>query len=144
MEMRTVVKAESVESDNVVIVVSKRKPRKVIACANCRMLGFRCICTKEERIPVYDGSTKASRKEERQKARLLQGLPTRPLPPNPTEARPGSLTKIAVMEERERQGFQLHHPLDYRLPTETLACSELARTWVAEVLGELDSEFRGR
>ena len=101
-------------SDNV-IVVTQRKPRKAIACGTCRMMGFRCICTKAERVPLdANGTTKADRKQARkelqQKERLFQGLPSRPLPPTPTNAMPGSEEKLRIMEERERGGFLLHHP----------------------------------
>jgi len=36
------------------------------------------------------------------------------LPPNPTQARPGSPEKIAVMIERLEAGFALHHPGDLK------------------------------
>jgi hypothetical protein len=35
-----------------------------------------------------------------------------PLPPFPTTALPGSLEKIAILEERARLGVALWHPLD--------------------------------
>jgi hypothetical protein len=35
-----------------------------------------------------------------------------PLPPEPTDALPGTEEKIEVMRERARLGFQLHHPRD--------------------------------
>lgn len=44
----------------------------------------------------------------------------RKLPPHPTTALPGTPDKIAVMTERLLQGYQLHHPLDPRLPSNFL------------------------
>lgn len=38
----------------------------------------------------------------------------RPLPARPTQADPGSPEKLAVMEQRYKDGEQLHHPLDRR------------------------------
>lgn len=39
-----------------------------------------------------------------------------PLPVGPTDATPGSLDKLRVLEERASNGLQLHHPLDRKLP----------------------------
>jgi hypothetical protein len=43
------------------------------------------------------------------------GIP-RPLPRHGTAAEPGSEDKIAILQQRARQGQQLHHPADRRLP----------------------------
>lgn len=39
----------------------------------------------------------------------------RPLPPFPTSAIPGSAAKVAIMEDRWRRGFHIHHPDDNQL-----------------------------
>ena len=44
---------------------------------------------------------------------------TPPLPPRPTLARPGTPEKLAIMAQRHREGFQLHHPADYAYRTNT-------------------------
>lgn len=40
---------------------------------------------------------------------------TKPLPPHPTTAYPGSVEKLRVLEERAAGGFALHHPRDFRV-----------------------------
>ena len=41
-----------------------------------------------------------------------EAAPGRPLPAEPTDAPPGSLEKVDVMEQRYRDGVQLYHPDD--------------------------------
>lgn len=38
----------------------------------------------------------------------------RPMPPEPTDTQPGSAERLAVLEERARNGFGLWHPEDRR------------------------------
>ena len=67
------------------------------------------------------------------------------LPPTPTDAPPGSPRKLAILEERARQGNQLFHPGDAppaprdRTNAEQLLRQALAERWtlreVAEALG---------
>jgi hypothetical protein len=40
---------------------------------------------------------------------------TRPLPPKPTLALPGTIEKIRVMRKRLREGLHIHHPEDATL-----------------------------
>lgn len=47
------------------------------------------------------------------------------LPPYPTDAMPGSEEKINVLKERARRGWNLHHPLDKKLPN----CNETSTIW---------------
>jgi hypothetical protein len=49
-------------------------------------------------------------------ARAGDGLSqhSRPLPPEPTDALPGTDEKMAVMQERDRLGYHIHHPHDAR------------------------------
>jgi hypothetical protein len=42
---------------------------------------------------------------------------SRPLPPTPTIARPGSREKVAVMADRVSRGYQAMHPKDATLDT---------------------------
>jgi hypothetical protein len=43
------------------------------------------------------------------------------LPDAPTDALPGSEAKVAILEERARQGVSLWHPLDAPLDAESFA-----------------------
>ena len=40
----------------------------------------------------------------------------RPLPPEPTQAQPGSEEKVRVLEQRRRDGYALWHPDDFVPP----------------------------
>jgi hypothetical protein len=46
---------------------------------------------------------------------VRDGFRGRPLPPDPTRARPGSPEKVAVLHRRALAGWQLFHPDDARL-----------------------------
>lgn len=53
------------------------------------------------------------RKRNRNPNPVLKALDKdRPLPPYPTDAEPGSLAKIAIMQQRDTDGYQIHHPDD--------------------------------
>jgi hypothetical protein len=65
---------------------------------------------------------------------------SRPLPPYPTYALPGSDEKVRVMRERWEDGYHIHHPRDARLTDDPLSESRMIQAvrmvqLIAEVLG---------
>jgi hypothetical protein len=65
---------------------------------------------------------------------------SRPLPPYPTYALPGSDEKVRVMRERWEDGYHIHHPRDARLTDDPLSESRMMQAvrmvqLIAEMLG---------
>lgn len=83
-------------------------------CGQCRV---RAAKRRGVLVPSYGGGAIKSRL---------------PLPPYPTEFRPGTAEKIAVMQARLEQGYHLHHPDD-----------EQAAGYSCDVAREVFRETRG-
>jgi hypothetical protein len=74
----------------------------------CRPRGLCWACYYDKAITVlYPSTSKFGRW-----SLIADTRSTRPLPPQPCVARPGSPEKIAVLEERAMLRVQLWHPMD--------------------------------
>jgi hypothetical protein len=85
-----------------------------------------CYLIQEIREQIFkNGKTKNSLECIAQQEATFLGS----LPPEPTNAIPGSDEKIRVMEERRRKGYSLHHPYDlkYQPPNKEMLGDRVCR-----------------
>lgn len=57
--------------------------------------------------------------------RVISSNSSKPLPPSPTSALPGSIEKLEVLIERASKGYLLYHPLDATLDGDMVERSDI-------------------
>jgi len=88
-----------------------KEPRWKANCANCGRMRKSWVDPSTRRRPMICGVCRSGRNTD--------GEPDRPVPPEPTNASPGSEEKKRVMRQRAAAGYAIFHPHDslYRITT---------------------------
>jgi RNA polymerase subunit RPABC4/transcription elongation factor Spt4 len=93
--------------------VKSRRYKKCTVCGTRHSTGTDLckLCRSSQIVDTLRALKDVTHVEE-QEVKLQIGR----LPPYPTNAIPGTPEKIAVIRQRETDGYALHHPDDYKLP----------------------------